>query len=467
MAAKNGSTKKTTSSVTKASTAPVVQEYRLVEGAVDPAKEHIGLQFGEDDKIIARVAPGPNKTFIIQYLVEPDLFNKGKGGSLEKAQQQLTFYLLEHGPQSVFGDPWEYVKYHCGTSANIYSSVHWGWYPDKSVSAEDKQRHSVNKKKVFVCPKCESKFIVSGTVSFTCPECKKAELVPFTLSKNKQVEQIQVVYCPSCYDGVPNVEMIVPGDCFHQCLSCKKVSIGKAGIPECPYCGYKKLVESYSAKPVEKVCKACRDSNPALVKDVEKGGILFTCMDCGSDSAIGASTWIAELRRDLGRPKTGWAQVDITYNQCVNCNPLLSDVDYTVKKGKVVFRSRTPNGYRVVHGEVAENSAHVVISHDDIVKKGKRVPLACLSPGDDKYIHIQYLVPADPEDEKAMLLMFEVKKAIAQYAMGAKITKPWAHMKSLCASTAKSKSKVHWEYKKGTAAPKKKDAKSRKRSRKG
>jgi len=153
--------------------------YRLLDGVVDPHKEHIGIQYGGNGEVVAHIAPGSGKTFTVEFLVDSESFTNEKGSILEKVQQEITFYLLEHGPRSVFGDPWKYAKYHCGTAANIYSSVHWGWYPEKTVSEEEKQQHAMNEKKAYICPKCESKFIVSGTVPFTCPKCKKAELIPY------------------------------------------------------------------------------------------------------------------------------------------------------------------------------------------------------------------------------------------------------------------------------------------------
>jgi len=41
----------------------------------------------------------------------------------------------------------------------------------------------MNKKRVYVCPACGSKFLVTGNVQFTCLKCKKAELVPLAMLK--------------------------------------------------------------------------------------------------------------------------------------------------------------------------------------------------------------------------------------------------------------------------------------------
>ena len=47
----------------------------------------------------------------------------GKGG--DGVTKELTFYLVEKGEK----DPWRYAIYHCGTASNIYSQVHWGYFP--------------------------------------------------------------------------------------------------------------------------------------------------------------------------------------------------------------------------------------------------------------------------------------------------------------------------------------------------
>ncbi len=40
-------------------------------------------------------------------------------------RKESHFYLVQRGES----DPWAYAQYHCGTSANIYSNVHWSFMP--------------------------------------------------------------------------------------------------------------------------------------------------------------------------------------------------------------------------------------------------------------------------------------------------------------------------------------------------
>ncbi len=45
---------------------------------------------------------------------------------------ELNFYLVEKGEP----DPWAYAKYHCTTASNLYSSVHWSYYPEGDKDGE-------------------------------------------------------------------------------------------------------------------------------------------------------------------------------------------------------------------------------------------------------------------------------------------------------------------------------------------
>jgi hypothetical protein len=41
------------------------------------------------------------------------------------AKKELDFYLVEKGEMN----PWAYAQYHCSTAANMYSTVHWSYFP--------------------------------------------------------------------------------------------------------------------------------------------------------------------------------------------------------------------------------------------------------------------------------------------------------------------------------------------------
>ena len=103
--------------------------WRLVEGSVNIDEEHIKITYGaidgDDFEPIALAAPGNNKTFTVQYLLQPEPENKEQQKMLNTVRKELNFYFLELKEK----DPWAYACYHCTTAANLYSDVHWHYYP--------------------------------------------------------------------------------------------------------------------------------------------------------------------------------------------------------------------------------------------------------------------------------------------------------------------------------------------------
>jgi type I restriction enzyme M protein len=114
----------------------VPTKWRLDEGIVDTNEEYIKITYGSIDdgdfEPIALVAPGNNKTFTVQYLLQPEPENKEQQKMLDAVRKELNFYFLELKEK----DPWAYACYHCTTAANLYSDIHWHYYPkgDKGKS---------------------------------------------------------------------------------------------------------------------------------------------------------------------------------------------------------------------------------------------------------------------------------------------------------------------------------------------
>jgi len=69
---------------------------------------------------------------------------------ITKAVEQLDFYLNQLPKEkkaNSFADTWRYAKYHCGTSANIYSSIQWAYFPvntNKSVRKKSRKATSLS-----------------------------------------------------------------------------------------------------------------------------------------------------------------------------------------------------------------------------------------------------------------------------------------------------------------------------------
>lgn len=101
------------------------------EGVVDTGLEHIELRYGDAAKAgyeqcfpIALIGKPTNNIFPGSWLMNPD--NRSHEKMINAARKELDFYLVELREPN----PWAYAKYHCNTSANIYSKVHWSYYPN-------------------------------------------------------------------------------------------------------------------------------------------------------------------------------------------------------------------------------------------------------------------------------------------------------------------------------------------------
>lgn len=107
------------------------QKWTWKEGKVDRCSAHLKLYVGEwgDSAVpVALVAKPVGNSFAVEFLDVPN-FSQSEYEPMKAAvTKELTFYLVEKGEP----DPWKYAIYHCGTASNIYSKVHWGYFPSGS-----------------------------------------------------------------------------------------------------------------------------------------------------------------------------------------------------------------------------------------------------------------------------------------------------------------------------------------------
>ena len=106
----------------------------FVSGEVDQDSEHIVLKYGDFSTTssaeyikVARIGKPVAGIVTVQFLIEPadDL----RIEMLDEAFSQIKSYLVVTRALS----PWEYAIHHCGTSANLYSMLHWGYCADKTA----------------------------------------------------------------------------------------------------------------------------------------------------------------------------------------------------------------------------------------------------------------------------------------------------------------------------------------------
>ena len=106
------------------------EDWRWESGSVDQSQPHIELRYGDaehtgfDARIrVALIGEPAGHCFPVQWLLDPEATENAE--IVAATREELDFYLVEKGEW----DPWGYARYHCGTSANMYSSVHWAYYP--------------------------------------------------------------------------------------------------------------------------------------------------------------------------------------------------------------------------------------------------------------------------------------------------------------------------------------------------
>jgi|SRR5580698_6682863 hypothetical protein len=107
------------------------------QGTVDRTGDHFELRYGSandsgwDEWVpVALVGPPINGVFDVQFLV--DQANESQAQFVGPLIEELDFYLVEKGEPN----PWTYAKYHAGTSSNVYSSIHWSFFPKRPAKRE-------------------------------------------------------------------------------------------------------------------------------------------------------------------------------------------------------------------------------------------------------------------------------------------------------------------------------------------
>lgn len=100
------------------------------EGRVRRSSDHFELRYGSSNKAgreqwvpVALLGRPQKRVFKVQFLI--DRSDSSHSKAIKALIDELNFYLVEQNER----DPWAYAKYHCGTMANMYSSIHWSFFP--------------------------------------------------------------------------------------------------------------------------------------------------------------------------------------------------------------------------------------------------------------------------------------------------------------------------------------------------
>ena len=102
------------------------------EGPVDRTSEHFELRYGEAsgewDKWISAALVGCSRPGAVNVEFLIDRADSRNAEIAKDVVHELDFYLVELRKP----DPWGYLQYHCGTTSNVYSSVHWLFHPQSA-----------------------------------------------------------------------------------------------------------------------------------------------------------------------------------------------------------------------------------------------------------------------------------------------------------------------------------------------
>jgi len=99
--------------------------WNWLPGKVDLNNRYFELKFGFDPLPVARIGIGVKKNFVVEFLLN---LNE----DIEKLQEifsevlwEIELYLINNSEP----DPIEYMINHTKKCANMYSKVHWRYYP--------------------------------------------------------------------------------------------------------------------------------------------------------------------------------------------------------------------------------------------------------------------------------------------------------------------------------------------------
>ena len=106
---------------------------------------------------MARVGRPVKRVWPVEWLAAPETL---PAEVRDYVVEELNFYLVEHSVMSLSGGPpdkWEYAIYHCRTMSNMYSKVHWSYFPEgekglRFASSVLRSDNDGEEQKMVFCP---------------------------------------------------------------------------------------------------------------------------------------------------------------------------------------------------------------------------------------------------------------------------------------------------------------------------
>ena len=125
--------------------------WQWLPGKVDLNNPYFELKYENDPSPVARIGIGENKTFIVEFLININDDNQRLKEIFKEIIWEIEMYLINNSEP----DPIEYMIKHTRKCANLYSRVHWNYFPKGykhaiSLNKESNLERSSNTfKKIF------------------------------------------------------------------------------------------------------------------------------------------------------------------------------------------------------------------------------------------------------------------------------------------------------------------------------
>ena len=124
-------------------------------GKVDLKNRYFELKYGNDPLAVARVGIGINKNFIVEFLININDDIERQKEIFNYVLWEIELYLINNSEP----DPIEYMINHTKKCANMYSKVHWIYFPKGSKRAILLSKESAFEKSFNAIKKLYSKLI--------------------------------------------------------------------------------------------------------------------------------------------------------------------------------------------------------------------------------------------------------------------------------------------------------------------
>jgi hypothetical protein len=97
-------------------------------GIVDTTNRYFELKFGNFPAPVTRIGIGNNHNFIVEFLLSTSVEHEQQEEIFREIIYEIELYLINNSEP----DPVTYMIKHTQKCANLYSKIHWGYFPKGS-----------------------------------------------------------------------------------------------------------------------------------------------------------------------------------------------------------------------------------------------------------------------------------------------------------------------------------------------